>query len=183
MRSNAESNIKEWKCGCGYVNKYNGKFCMDCGQARNMQPDGNAPPMKLDGGWTAVNAFMGERAKMFFQNGILVYKKPHGQWITTKYEMQDLGKEKRIIANSREVGFEYLVPHAENVNGREIMVISRVVIEYDGRGAIVFDEFVRNDNIADIPEGYMSEYAKILNNRPTLPMHMMGFEAENGCEK
>ena len=45
---------------------------------------------------------------MFFQNGILVYKMPHRQWITTKYEMQDLGKEKRIIANSREVGFEYL---------------------------------------------------------------------------
>lgn len=63
------------------------------------------------------------------------------------------------------------------------MAISGVVIEYDGRGAIVFDEFVRNDNIADIPEGCMSEYAKILNNRPTLPMHMMGFEAENGCEK
>lgn len=50
----------------------------------------------------------GRESKMFFQNGILVYKMPHGQWITTKYEMQDLGKEKRIIANSREVGFEYL---------------------------------------------------------------------------
>lgn len=32
-----------------------------------MQPDGNAPPMKLDGGWTAENAFMGERAKCFFK--------------------------------------------------------------------------------------------------------------------
>ncbi|MBR5998243.1 MAG: hypothetical protein IK027_03965 [Deltaproteobacteria bacterium] len=53
--------------------------------------------------------------------------------------------------------------HVEN--GRPIL--SQMVIEFDGRGLIVWNEYLRKENFAD---GFESELRKKLNNRPAPPM-------------
>lgn len=69
----------------------------------------------------------------------------------------------RIIDRRESRDFRY---HVEN--GRPIL--SEIMFEYDGRGLIVFSEFLRREQFAD---GFESRLRKKLNNRKAPPM-MMG---------
>lgn len=69
----------------------------------------------------------------------------------------------RIIDRRESRDYRY---HVEN--GRPIL--SEMVFEYDGRGLIVFGEFLRKDNFID---GFESELRKTLNNRGSAPTIIM----------
>lgn len=70
----------------------------------------------------------------------------------------------RVVDRKESRDYRY---HVEN--GRTIL--SEMVFEYDGRGLIVFGEFLRKDNFTD---GFESELRKKLNSSTPAPTMMMG---------
>ncbi len=67
--------------------------------------------------------------------------------------------------------FERLIYHTEKFDGEEIEIISGTVFELDGRGEVVFQEFVRSDIVSKLPNSFESEFAEALNSTTPVPTY------------
>ncbi len=63
--------------------------------------------------------------------------------------------------------------HMENINGKEIPVISQMIMEYDGRGRIVRASYVRKEDRTLVNEDYETRLYKACNKRTATPMSRM----------
>ncbi len=141
---------------------------------------GGAVSDRLEGTWTetrqykdyprAVLHFEGQNLRLehVFDEDVTVeykvseQKDPDDFTITFEYWHKVKRGNGRIIDRKESRDYRY---HVEN--GRPIL--SEMVFEYDGRGLIVFGEFLRKENFTD---GFESELKKKLNNREAVPTMM-----------
>ncbi|MBO4311726.1 MAG: hypothetical protein J5828_01855 [Desulfovibrionaceae bacterium] len=132
---------------------------------------------KLEGTWVETRQIEGHpRTKLHFRGRKLRFENMYGTSADVEYK----AAEKKDGTFS--ISFEYrhkvrrgngrIVEHREAPdflyhveNGRPIL--SETVIELDGRGLIIFGEYLREEDFAD---GFESELKKTLNNRPFPPM-------------
>lgn len=132
---------------------------------------------RLEGTWIETRQFEGSpRTKLHFRGRKLRFENMYGTSATVEYKVT----EKKDDTFS--ISFEYrhkvrrgngrIVEHREAPeflyhveNGRPIL--SETVIELDGRGLVIFGEYLREEDFAD---GFESELRKTLNNRPFPPM-------------
>ena len=135
---------------------------------------------RLEGTWTetrqykdyprAVLHFEGQNLRMehvFDEDATVEYKVTEKKddddfTITFEYWHKVKRGNGRIIDRRESRDYRY---HVED--GRPIL--SEMVFEYDGRGLIVFGEFLRKENFTD---GFESELKKKLNNREAVPTMM-----------
>ena len=135
---------------------------------------------RLEGTWTetrqykdyprAVLHFEGQNLRLehvFDEDATVEYKVTEQKddddfTITFEYWHKVKRGNGRIIDRRESRDYRY---HVED--GRPIL--SGMVFEYDGRGLIVFGEFLRKENFTD---GFESELKKKLNNREAVPTMM-----------
>ena len=73
------------------------------------------------------------------------------------------------MVNCRE--FVNLILHEEKmVDGTVIPILSATIAELDGRGEIVFAEFVKRDDASSVPSDFSSATKKRLDAQETPPM-------------
>ena len=141
---------------------------------------GDAVSDKLEGTWTETRQYKDyPRAVLHFEGKNLRMEHVFDEEVTVEYKVTEQKaaddftisfefwhKVKRgngrIIDRKESRDYRY---HVEN--GRPIL--SEMVFEYDGRGLIVFGEFLKKDDFID---GFESELRKKLNNREAVPTMM-----------
>lgn len=62
------------------------------------------------------------------------------------------------------------VYHIEKINGKDVEMISRMTMEYDGRGRIVGSSYVKEENLGLVDEDYESLLYQACNHRKSAPM-------------
>lgn len=67
-----------------------------------------------------------------------------------------------------------LVYHEETVNGRRVPFISSMMMEYDGRGMIVADTYVKEEHLPLTGKDFESRLYICCNKRKPVPMMNMG---------
>ena len=53
--------------------------------------------------------------------------------------------------------FESIITSSEEINGEKINILSGIIMEFDGRGPIVVNEFVKEKDYKKIPKGFRSK--------------------------
>lgn len=130
----------------------------------------------LEGKWSSV------KSGSFVQDGILIHENEitfrtrdnRIGAITDKTVRFDLQENTGLVADcdccslKLEAG-DYIKPdfycHKENVNGRDILIISQMTMEYDGRGLIVAGTFVREQDSSFLENGFESRLYKAYNKQ------------------
>lgn len=141
---------------------------------------GSAVSDRLEGTWTETRQYKDyPRAVLHFEGQKLRMEHVFDEEVTVEYKVTEqkdaddftisfefLHKVKRangrIVDRRESRDYRY---HVEN--GRPIL--SEMVFEYDGRGLVVFGEFLRKDNFTD---GFESELRKKLNSSTPAPTMM-----------
>ena len=154
-------------------------LCLSTLPACSTTPDAaDSSGYGLDGTWIQTEQ-MGKppRASLRFKGGNVRFKNLFGQSGTVEYQVREKNadgttirfeysyKEKR---GDREIESKQIIGlllHVEN--GRPIL--SEEIFEYDGRGAMIWREFVRKE---DFVEGFESERKRTLNGAPSIPTTM-----------
>lgn len=72
-----------------------------------------------------------------------------------------------------------LVYHVENVDGKEIHIVSEMFMEYDGRGRIVGVSYIKEEDLPFVNDSFESRLYKSCNNRT--PVSMMNPEFIGGA--
>ena len=135
---------------------------------------------RLEGTWTETRQYKDyPRAVLHFEGQNLRLEHVFDEDVTVEYKVTEQKDDDdftitfeywhkvkrgngRIIDRKESRDYRY---HVED--GRPIL--SEMVFEYDGRGLIVFGEFLRKENFTD---GFESELKKKLNNREAVPTMM-----------
>ena len=135
---------------------------------------------RLEGTWTETRQYKDyPRAVLHFEGQNLRLEHVFDEDVTVEYKVTEQKDDDdfsitfeywhkvkrgngRIIDRRESRDYRY---HVED--GRPIL--SEMVFEYDGRGLIVFGEFLRKENFTD---GFESELKKKLNNREAVPTMM-----------
>ena len=135
---------------------------------------------RLEGTWTETRQYKDyPRAVLHFEGQNLRLEHVFDEDVTVEYKVTEQKDDDdftitfeywhkvkrgngRIIDRRESRDYRY---HVEN--GRPIL--SEMVFEYDGRGLIVFGEFLRKENFTD---GFESQLKKELNNREAVPTMM-----------
>ena len=68
--------------------------------------------------------------------------------------------------------FENLIYHEEEIDGRTVPILSGTLFEYDGRGEVVSQEFVRSEDHPFVPADFRSSSYKIRNERDPIPTYI-----------
>lgn len=68
--------------------------------------------------------------------------------------------------------FEYLIKSIEKLGEEEIEIISGIMMEYDGRGPVVFNEFVKDKDYKKIPKDFRSDVCKKYNDVEPVKTYM-----------
>ena len=135
---------------------------------------------RLEGTWTETRQYKDyPRAVLHFEGQNLRLEHVFDEDVTVEYKVTEQKDDDdftitfeywhkvkrgngRIIDRRESRDYRY---HVED--GRPIL--SEMVFEYDGRGLIVFGEFLKKDDFTD---GFESELRKKLNNREAVPTMM-----------
>lgn len=135
---------------------------------------------RLEGTWTETRQYKDyPRAVLHFEGQNLRLEHVFDEDVTVEYKVTEQKDDDdfsitfeywhkvkrgngRIIDRKESRDYRY---HVED--GRPIL--SEMVFEYDGRGLIVFGEFLRKENFTD---GFESELKKKLNNTKPVPTMM-----------
>lgn len=129
---------------------------------------------ELVGDWVQVDT--DEPAKMTINKNTIKYKGIGGENGTVSYDVDDyspFGEEtNRIKFTDGKAPFEYFIYHKETVNGIEIGIISGIFVELDGRGPVVFDEYVKEKYASIVPADFTSSFADSCNNREAQPTYI-----------
>ena len=134
---------------------------------------------KLTGSWTDTRQFRDEpRSAMLFKGKQVTLKNFIAKDVTTDYRISDITKDGFTV--SFEFTHKVKRGNGRIIDRREIFeflwhedqghpVLSARGFEYDGRGAIILEEFMRDEELID---GYESLLKKELNNRKPIPTYM-----------
>ena len=135
---------------------------------------------RLEGTWTETRQYKDyPRAVLHFEGQNLRLEHVFDEDVTVEYKVTEQKDDDdfsitfeywhkvkrgngRIIDRKESRDYRY---HVEN----GCPILSEMVFEYDGRGLIVFGEFLRKENFTD---GFESELKKKLNNREAVPTMM-----------
>ncbi len=128
----------------------------------------------LDGTWTDIEY---PDSELRFRETELTYQNIFGDsgkcGFTVTKELFGIAEgAMRIEFSEFGCPFEYLVWHREEIDGRSVGVLSGIIMEYDGRGPVVFNEFLRSDCGVAIPDGWRSAVAHAYNDREPTPSYM-----------
>ncbi len=149
----------EWLCGCGAASSE--ALCPECGAARK----DNDVPFAV---WAPVDRWFAQQPQYYISPGRIYLRSPY-EILSSDYSLTEEHEIVLLRTIERSLLFDHLTLHMEAIGGFEIPVLSRVVFECDGRGDMVFSEFVRVEDLPYIPQGYRSPYAQKLNSRTAQP--------------
>ena len=62
--------------------------------------------------------------------------------------------------------YEYLIYHEEEYNGQTLRLISCVMMEYDGRGEVITEEYIPEEQYSLVPPNFLSKLAERMNGQP-----------------
>ncbi len=167
----AESNAGdgEWRCDCGNANT--GNFCTECGRARAKKTSTTQELESIlasGSPWRSLMPYGEYEAILHISRDSITLKTQFKQLsdgcdVTTEPGL--------LLLRSREnlLPFDWLALHLERCGDIELPVLSLVVFEHDGRGPVVFDELVREEELSLFPKGYRSSYYLKLNGCPVIP--------------
>lgn len=63
--------------------------------------------------------------------------------------------------------------HEETIDGKTVVILSSMGMEYDGRGRIVFSSYVREEDYELVNDDFKSLAYQYWNDRPSVPMMQM----------
>lgn len=125
----------------------------------------------LRGKWTEVCE--SDPGRLQFDASTLKYKNIWGENGSTGYEVDENDYTGEVRIDFTEGGpFEYLIYHEEEYEGKPLAVISGIIMEYDGRGPVVFNEFVPEADREEVPDDFVSALARSYNDREPIPSYM-----------
>lgn len=136
---------------------------------------------ELYGTWTEVSEpEAGERAKLVVDSSTMKLVAADGRETVMKYKIPDYVElegtpEGEVHLELEWNGeFESVIFHSEpwETGSQRLSVLSGTVFEYDGRGEIVVAEFVRDDDLWRVPDGFESTAAKSHNSWDGVPPMM-----------
>lgn len=85
-----------------------------------------------------------------------------------KYTTKEHGDYTELVPEESGL-FESLYFQGNEIEGRDIDILSGIIMEYDGRGPVVVAEFVQSSVYEDIPEEFQSQMYHNLNDREAVP--------------
>ncbi len=134
---------------------------------------------ELGGTWTQV----GDRGTLRFTRTHVSWRGVWGESGRAAYTVDDTGlppadAEVYIRFPDYDGPFESMIWHRETADGQDFGVLSGVIFEYDGRGEVVFDEFLREEDGARVPDGWSSAVAHRRNDRAPIPSWAEALPAE-----
>lgn len=134
---------------------------------------------KLDGAWTDTKQYQDEpRSAMLFKGKKVTLKNFIAKDVTTDCRISDITNDGFTV--SFEFTHKVKRGNGRIIDRREIFeflwhedqghpVLSARGFEYDGRGAIILEEFMRDEELIN---GYESQLKKELNSRKPIPTYM-----------
>ncbi len=79
-----------------------------------------------------------------------------------------------LIIEETEFKIMDFMVHEETIEGRQVVILSKMTMEYDGRGRIVIASYVREEDYRLINDDFKSAAYQYWNDRPAVPMMQMG---------
>lgn len=129
----------------------------------------------LVGEWTEIS---GTGDKLVFTEKALEYEM-YGEKNKSAYEIEEDGffnseeEGERKITLTENSFCECLIYHEQEIDGNKVPIISVVEFEYDGRGPVIFGEFVKAENAGFMPENFESELKHKYNDRDAGSSYML----------
>ena len=62
--------------------------------------------------------------------------------------------------------YEYLIYHEQEYEGRTLRLLSCVLMEYDGRGEVITEEYISEEQYSLVPANFTSALAERMNGQP-----------------
>lgn len=142
--------------------------------------------MNLDGKWYLCNSKVVSGKNITIEKDkitlyCLTLKNRQSERITTKFTLKNADY---LLCDAECMAFEFgelgeyvkpdLMCHKENIDGQEVVVLSYMLMEYDGRGLIVGASYVRENDLKYIPKEFESRLYKARNESTVSSMNRMG---------
>lgn len=136
--------------------------------------------MDLTGKWVPFGKWLFNTSPIVIEGNTFIYYKEDGSVDRTrKFETKEslyMGDVKSVdlfFENDEHRSIDYMA-HEENINGKTVVILSFMGMEYDGRGRIVMASFTREEDADLVDENFVSKAVECWNRRPSTPMHMGG---------
>lgn len=139
-------------------------------------------PIELNGTWKPYGQYVNKDQKITIQGHELTF------WIETMslkpkqttvhfrlvkdYSMCETRCYNIKIDDVQFKNIDFMV-HEESIDGKSVVILSHMDMEYDGRGRIVFFSYVREEDYALVNDEFKSLAYKYWNDRPSVPMMKM----------
>lgn len=138
--------------------------------------DAEAPDVLEEVGvWVQIDPLDGfDPDALSFYGGEVTYLSSGSEMGTFPYELEDDG----VITVDQSDGIyfcEQLELQQVEIDGQTVPIVSLYMMEYDGRGLIIVDEFAPADRVDLFPEDYLSEKAQETRNRESSSMMQLGY--------
>lgn len=156
--------------------------------------------MNLTGIWKAIGCTEEEKKDIIIQDGNITFTA--GTWnkpfektgafnLVPENVLQEAGCQKLNLIGEDDDSFDFIV-HEEMMDGKQVILLSEMTMEYDGRGRIVGDTYVREADLPLVGNDFVSKARQFFNKRkatptdngpmkePVEPMGFMGMGAMMG---
>lgn len=141
--------------------------------------------MNLTGIWKPYGKYVNKDQIIMIQGQEITFgigvAGPNSKQTTVHFHLEE-GRSLRennchniIIDEEQFKNTDYMV-HEENIEGKTVVILSYMIMEYDGRGRIVFHSYVREEDYELLNDDFKSLAYQHWNDRPSVPMTQMNLK-------
>lgn len=138
--------------------------------------------MNLTGIWKPYGKYVYKDQTVTIQGEELTFwpgvADPNARKTTVPFHLEEAHslRENRcynIIIDEEQFKNTDFVVHEEVIDGKPVVILSQMMMEYDGRGRIVLFSYVREEDYALVNDDFKSLAYQYWNDRPSTPMTQM----------
>ena len=138
--------------------------------------------MELTGIWKPYGRYTNKDQKIMIQGQELTFWegvfRPNPKQVSVHFHLEEEHclRENHcyhIMIDEEQYKNNDFVVHEEIIDGKAVVILSSMGMEYDGRGRIVFMSYVREEDYALVNDDFKSVAYQYWNERPSVPMMQM----------
>lgn len=139
-------------------------------------------PIELNGTWKPYGQYVNKDQKIMIQGHELTFwtdaMSPNSKQTTAHFHLVEEHSLRENHCYNIKIDEEQfkntdLMVHEELIEGKQVVILSYMGMEHDGRGRIVFFSYVREEDYELVNDEFKSLAYQYLNNRPSVPMMQM----------
>lgn len=137
----------------------------------------------LTGAWKPFGRYVKKNPQITIQGQELTFwigmMRPEPKQTTVHFHLEE-GRSLRenhcyniIIDEEQYKNMDFMV-HEETIEGKQVVILSHMGMEYDGRGRIVMASYIREEEYVLVNDEFKSLAYQYWNDRPSVPMMQTG---------